>query len=238
MGSVVLQKVVTALKTAGFPTELAYPGRTAPAITGLVAAAHLKQVDSSTMTATVEVEILCPAGMGGTVCEEGALEALRVLWGLGAVCRQESCRFDRISQTYGVPITAAFTQVVPSAGEGEGTEQVLPGFAVAINGVSQPNGIRFQAKLETGAEAEYVAAQPVAVASHDGTQCWTISLEEQIPVGTKEPANPEGEFTLTLENGTGTWRFLGCRWTTVRREYTNQGLLRVRTGFALKREEI
>lgn len=237
MGSVILGKVISALNIAGFPAERAYPGRPFPAITGPVAAVHLQGVDSTTMTATVEVELRCPASYGGTACEEAALEVLRTLWSLGAACSQSGCRYDRISGTFCVPITAAFTQVVPSSGEEEPVP-VLPGFWVSIDGVAQPNGVSFQAKLETGAEAEYVAAQPVAVASHGGRLRWSIVFEEQLPVGTREPESPEGAFTLTVENGAGVWRYTGCRWTTVRRVYTNQGLHRVREGFALSREEV
>ena len=233
MGSVVLGNVVTALEGIGLAAGLAYPGGAFPKITEPVAAVHLKQVDSSTRTATVEVLILSPAAQGGSVCEAAALDALRALWALGAACRQEGCRYDSVSQLYRVSLTATFTQTVQVD-----TGPTLPGFSVAIDGVAQTGATSFRAQLETGAEAEYVAASAQAVASHGGTLRWTLRLEEQLPVGIQEPASPEGEFTLTVDTGTDNWRYLGCRWTIVSREYTVQGLHRVRTGFALSREEV
>lgn len=239
MGSVTLQRVITALNDSGLVTAPAYPARPFPPISGPVAAVHLTQVDSSAMSATVEVLVVSPGTLGGTLCEETALDALRVLWGLGAVCRQEGCRFDAVSGTFSVSLKATFTQTLPQEPEGEGdTGQTVPRFSVRVGDTLQPNAISFQAQLETGAQLEYVTAQPGAVASHAGTQTWTLRLEEQIPPATGEPANPEGEFALTVADGTGTWKFTGCRWQVVRREYSAQGLHRVRTGFALKREEV
>lgn len=232
MGSVVLENVVTALGDSGLPAALAYPGSPFPMLTQPVAAVHLKQVDSTSRTATVEVLVLCPASLGGAVCQERALEALRVLWALGAVCRQESCQFDRVSQCFQVSLTAAFTQVVPDE-----SGEVTAGFSVAIDDVLQNACTLFRAQLDTGAEPEYVAAEPVAVASHGGCLRWTLHLEEQIPIGTEEPEDPEGEFTLTVDTGKECWQYLGCRWVTVTREYTTQGLRRIRTGFALSRKE-
>lgn len=240
MGSVTLQRVITALNDSGLVTAPAYPGKPFPPISGPVAAVHLTQVDSSAMSATVEVLVVSPGSLGGTLCEETAMDALRVLWGLGAVCRQEGCRFDAVSGTFSVCLKATFTQTVPQEPEGEENpgQVVLPRFSVRIGTTLQPNAVSFQAQLDTGAQLEYVAAQPGAVASHAGTQTWTLRLEEQIPPATAEPANPEGEFTLTVEDGSGSWRFTGCRWQVIRREYSPQGLHRVRTGFALKREEV
>lgn len=241
MGSLVVQKVITALCDSGLSAGAAWPGKAFPAITGPVAAVHLKEVDSSTMTATVEVMVLGPGAQGGTVCEETALEAMRVLWGLGAVCRQTGCSYDRTGDVFSVSLTAAFSQVVPDEGDdgdqGE-TGQILSAFAVRVADVLQPHAVSFQATQETGAEMEYVAASPEAVASHSGTIRWSLTLKEEIPPGIREPESPEGEFSLTVEDGTDSWRYLGCRWQTVRRDYSVEGLTRVRTGFALSREEV
>lgn len=237
MGSVIAQKVVTALTEAGFPAERAYPGKPFPKLEGPVAAVGLKQVDSATMTATVEVRLLSPAELGGAACEEAALEALRVLWGLGAACTQGECGYDRVSRTFSVAIAAEFTQPVTSGEDPEEETPVLSGFRVSIDGASQPNAVSFRARLVTGAEAEYVTAQAEAVGSHGGALAWTIRLEEQIPPGVREPEDPEGEFALTLADSTGTWQFTGCRWKDISREYTAQGLHRVREGLALGRKE-
>lgn len=75
MGISILELVVQRLREEGFQADIAYPGQKFPRITGPVAAVHIEKVDRANLTVTVEVNILCPAAMGGTACE---LEALRV----------------------------------------------------------------------------------------------------------------------------------------------------------------
>lgn len=234
MANLILTQAVEQLTKAGLLAALAYPGSPMPMITAPVAAVHMQQVDSGSRTSTVEVHILCPGDLGGARCEEEALSALNALCALGAVCRQEGCTYDRVTGLYSARVTAAFTQVV----QDEVTPVVLPGFSVSLNGVAQTLAVAFAAQLTTGAQLDYATAEAAPVGSHLGKSSWSLTLEEQIPVGTREPADVEGTFTLLADDGVAKARYTGCRWTSIRREYTSQGLRRVRTGFALNREEV
>lgn len=233
MASGILNQVVEQLTGAGIPAALAYPGSPMPHIAAPVAAVHMQQVDSGSRTSTVEVHILCPGKSGGAACEEAALAAYNALCALGAVCRQEGCAYDRVTGLYSARVTAAFTQVV----QDETVPVVLPGFSVELDGVAQTLAVAFSAELDTGAQAVYVTGEAVAVGGCQGKQQWSLRLEEQIPPGTREPAEAGTEFTLTASDGVDSWVYTGCRWTSIRREYTSQGLRRVRTGFALSRRE-
>ncbi len=231
MGNVILQQVLTALKDGGFAAELAYPGRKMPQITGPVAAVHMAKVDSAALTSTVSVTILSPGKLGGAACEAEALEVMELLLGCGAVCVQEGCVYDRVSQLYAVEIRAAFTSVSQS----EGTTGA--GFSVAINGVSHGCAVAFQSEETRDYTVEYVTTDPMPMANGTGKVQWSLRLEEQIPLGTAEPAEPSPGFSLVVTTEEKTETYTGCQWTSVSREYSSQGLRRLRKGFALKREE-
>ena len=230
----ILQQVLTALKNGGFAAELAYPGRKMPQITGPVAAVHMAKVDSAALTSTVSVTILSPGELGGSACEAEAMEAMELLLGCGAVCVQEGCVYDRVSQLYAVEIRTAFTSV--SQSEEEETP-AGPGFFVSINGVRHGCAVAFQSEETRDYTAEYVTTEPLPMANGTGMVQWSLRLEEQIPVGTAEPAEPSPGFSLVVTTGAKTETYTGCQWTSVSREYSSQGLRRLRKGFALKREE-
>lgn len=233
MANLILTQVVEQLTGAGIPAALAYPGSPMPHIAAPVAAVHMQQVDSGSRTSTVEVHILCPGDNGGAACEEAALTAYNALCALGAVCRQEGCAYDRVTGLYSARVTAAFTQVV----QDETVPVVLPGFSVELDGVAQTLAVAFTAQRTTGAQPDYATGESDPVGSHLGKGGWSLTLEEQIPPGTQEPADVTGVFSLTVNDGVDSWVYTGCRWTAIRREYTSQGLRRVRTGFALSRKE-
>lgn len=233
MGNVILEQVLTALKNGGFAAELAYPGGPMPRITGPVAAVHMEKVDSAALTSTVAVSILSPGKLGGTACEKEALKALDLLLGCGAVCVQRGCVYDRVSQLYAVEIHAAFT----SLSQSEEGAPAGPGFAVSINGVRHGCAVSFRCEESRGYTAEYVTTEPLPMASGTGMVQWSLQLEEQIPVGTAEPAEPEPGFSLVITTDEKTETYTGCQWTSISREYSSQGLRRLRKGFALNRKE-
>lgn len=233
MGNVILQQVLTALKNGGFAAELAYPGRAMAQITEPVAAVRMEKVDSAALTSTVAVSILSPGELGGSACEEAALKALDLLLGCGAVCIQRGCTYDRVSRLYEVEISAAFTSISQS----EEVTPTGPGFSVAIDGIRQSYAVSFRSQETRDYTAEYVTTEPLPMASGSGKVQWSLHLEEQVPVGTAEPAEPGPGFTLVVTTGEKTETFTGCQWTSVSRKYDSQGLRRVRKGFALNREE-
>lgn len=231
MGNVILQQVLTALKNGGFAAELAYPGRKMPQITGPVAAVHMARVDSAALTSTVSVTILSPGELGGAACEAEAMGAMELLLDCGAVCVQEGCVYDRVSQLYAVEIRAAFAGISQTEGIA-GT-----GFFVSINGVSHDRAVAFQSEETRDYTVEYVTTEPLPMANGTGMVQWSLRLEEQIPVGTAEPAEPSPGFSLVVTTNEKTEIYTGCQWTSINREYSSQGLRRLRKGFALKREE-
>jgi len=224
--------VLRRLREEGFTADIAYPGQKAPILSGPVAAVHIDQVDRANLTVTVRVSILCPAALGGTACEVEALRATEVLRWSGAVCVQNGCSYDGIAQVYVVDILASFTGVT----EAESCV-IWPGFYAYVNERIQRFAVGFSEEEVTQAQAEYAMGVAAPAGISTGSHGWNVQLEELIPAGSAEAEAPVGAFRLKIVTDQKTVVYSGCQWTSVRREFTRQGLRRVRKGIALERKE-
>lgn len=231
MGYSILELVLRRLREEGYSADIAYPGQKFPQITDTVAAVHIAQVDRANLTVTVEISIICPAAMGGTACEVEALRATEVLRWSGAVCVQKGCTYDGIAQVYVVNILATFTGIT----DGDSCE-IWPGFYCYVDDLLHRFAVGFSVEQITGVQPEYVMGEAAPKKFCDGSSLWKIQLEEQIPVGSPELDDPEGDFALKIITDLKTETYSGCRWASVKREFDKRGLHRVRTGYALTRE--
>lgn len=232
MGYSILELVLRRLREDGFTADIAFPGQKFPQISDTVAAVHIQKVDRANLEVTVEISIICPASVGGTVCEMKALRATEVLRWSGAVCVQNGCTYDGIAQVYVVSVLATFTGVTEAD-----DCMVWPGFYCYVDDQIHRFVTGFTAVQETGAAAEYVIGQAQPVGTSIGTAVWEIQLEELIPVGSPEFESPTEPCEVSILTEDKTETYSGCRWISVRREFTKQGLRRIRKGVALRREE-
>ena len=233
MGYSILELVLRRLREDGFTADIAFPGQKFPQISDAVAAVHIEKVDRANLEVTVEISIICPASMGGTACEMKALRATEVLRWSGAVCVQNGCTYDGIAQVYVVSVLATFTGMT----EAEDCT-VWPGFYCYVDDQIHRFAIGFSAVQENGAAAEYVIGEKEPVGTSVGTTTWEIQLEELIPVGSPEFESPAGPCMVKILTDQKTEIYSGCRWNRIRREFTKQGLRRIRSGVALEKEEV
>ena len=232
MGISILELVLRRLREENFLADVAFPGQKYPKITEPVAAVHIEKVDRANLSVTVEVNIICPAELGGTYCEVEALRATEVLRWAGATCVQNGCAYDGLAQVYVVSVLATFTCVT------EADDCVLgPGFRVYLKGSLQPFAISFQAEKEIDMAPQYEMGEDAPIGIRKGSWIWKMRLEELIPSGNVETADSEGPFELRVESDTVTESYYQCRWTSVQREFTRQGLRRIRTGISMLRQE-
>lgn len=231
MGYSILELVLRRLREEGFTASVAYPGQVFPEITGTVAAVHIKQVNRSELTVTIEITMVSPASLGGTRCEMDALRATEILRWSGAVCVQNGCRYDGVAQVYMVSILATYTGVTE-----EDSCVIWPGFYCYVDDRYHRYAIDFQSEQTTDVQLVHGMGQPAAVGSYPGREIWQIRLEEQIPAGSDEVQEPEGDFEVKIISDLITETFSGCRWTSIQRQRNRQGLRRIRKGYALKRE--
>ena len=233
MGYSILELVLRRLRAENFKASVAYPGQKIPRITEPVATVHIEKVDRANLAVTVEVNILCPAEMGGTACEVEALRATEVLRWTGAVCIQNGCSYDGVAQVYVVPVLATFTGIT------EADDCTIgPGFRVYINEIQQPFVQAVTAQENTGMQEEYVMGESAPAGISQGPWLWNIQLEELIPTGSPETKEPTGPFQLRIETDVKKEAYYYCRWTSNRREFTREGLRRIRSGISMLREEV
>lgn len=227
MGISILELVLQQLRAADFTAHMAYPGQKYPTITGIVAAAHIQKADRTLQEVTVQVDIIGPAALGGAACELEALRAVEALRLAGAACVQNGCSYDAAAQAYIVPVLATFTGI---AGAEDYT--VGPGFWILIDGVKIPHVVSFTADTEQTCKQGFSFGDAISTGSSAGKVRYGFRLEELIPAGTELTAESTDFFTLLFENYSAQETFYGCRWTSVKREFTKEGMRRIREGFA------
>lgn len=228
MGYSILALVLRRLKEAGFAADAAYPGQKFPKVTEPVAAVHIEKVDRESQLVTLEVNVVAPASVGGTGCEVAALQATEALRRMGAVCVQNGCRYDGVAQVYVVPVLATFTAVTDAD-----SCTVGPGFQIYINEKKVQFVTGFQEQWKREAQPEYAAGQLEPLGVSEGPRMWEIRLEEQIPAGAEEETEGTEVFRLKLVTAQRTEIYHSCRWTNTSREFTREGLRRIREGFAM-----
>ena len=232
MGISILEWVLRRLREANFKADVAYPGQKYPLITDTVAAVHIEKVDRANMTVTVEVNIICPASAGGTACEVEALRATEALRWAGAICVQNGCSYDGISQVYMVSILATFIGITE-----EDSCTMGPGFRVYINDILQNFVVAFAEEEIQDRKLEFATAEPEAIGISQGCRYWNLMLEELVPAGSPETVEPAGAFELRVESSTKTEIYYHCRWTSIHREFSQGGMRRIRRGICVLREE-
>ena len=233
MGALILTKVQDELEIAGFSVNTAYPGQKYPQIRETVAAVHMEKMDGNTQEVTVEVDIVCPASAGGTRCEQEAFAATQTLTAVGARCIQNGCVYHAATNTFMVTIHATF------AGSSQSEDGTIgPGFQVYINNVLQPHATGFTSLKEADHKVIYTVGMPLPEGSTAGPFLHTFQLEEMIPIGQTTPENDMGSFTIRVETEKTVEKFFACRWSSIRQEYTKEGMKRIRKAIARIREEV
>ena len=193
MGYSILALVLRRLRENGFTADVAYPGQKFPRITETVAAVHIEKVDRSNQLVTLEVNLVAPAAMGGTACEVEALKVTEVLRWMGAVCVQNACQYDGVSQVYVVPVLATFTAVTEAD-----KCRVGPGFQVFLNEMEMYFTTALRVQRSCDAQREYTVCQTEPVGITEGARGWEIRLEELIPAGSEEVEEGTERFELKL----------------------------------------
>lgn len=232
MGYSILELVLRALRQENIHADIAYPGQKYPQITKNVVAVHIAKVDRANLTVTVEVNVICPASVGGTACEVEALRVTEILRWEGAVCIQNGCTYDGVSQVYVVPVLATFTGIT----EVDDCE-IGPGFYVYINNIYHPYVVSVAEEEDLGYQAEFEMGESAPMGTSRGSYLWNIRMEELIPAGSSETAEPSGAFQLKVVTAKKTEIYYSCRWTSIQREFTSKGLRRIRRGISMLREE-
>ena len=231
MGELMLNTVISQLRSAGFQTGLAYPGRRIPEINEIVAAVHIRKADPCQAVLTVEVTIIAPEVMGGTVCELEALRAMEVLCRGGAVCTQNGCEYDSQGRVYSVTILAEYSGLL-----WDHSSAIGQGIKLYIGDRPVEHAVCFSMeKTSDHRWLQEMGSQDPGV-MHFGTWIWKLRLEELLPTSAMDVAQPQEYFMLHIQRGNATETYTDCCWTSVSYEFTPRGVRRIRDGYTLHKE--
>lgn len=207
MGSLIIEQAISALKEAGFKTQRAYPGRKMAAITNVVAAVQMAQMDISGKKTELEILMLCPQDLGAEACEDGAITAAQALQTAGFHCKVGKASFDGTTGLFSVSCMALV--------------QAAVSIPFKIGAVVQNRVVSFTAKRQMDAPP-----------SSQGEGPWTVRVEQFFPAGTTQDSDPDGDqFTLT--NGPEIYH--GCAWTSHSRVTEADGTRQIREGTSMYR---
>lgn len=211
MGLSILEQVVSALRTAGFRTQRAYPGAQMPGITEVVAAVQLSKMNVDKQDAVIEVKMVGPQHLGAAACEDAAVAAVEVLHGMKFSCVIEAVAFDGRSGLF----CASCIATKPAK------ERIYIDVPFKINSVIQNRVVSFTAQKQTDEVITQLSEAP-----------WMVRVEQFTPNGREEDTDSAGE-TFTLTNGKELYQ--GCKWTSCRRITERDGLRQIREGTATSR---
>ena len=211
MGIKILEQAIATLKAAGFKTRRAYPGTELPAITQVVAAAQLAEVDLDKRATVLEVKLLGPQNLGAAACEDAALTAAEALKDIDLSCIVGPVSFDGRTGLFCVSCMATKPE----------KERIYLDVPFKIGVVEQTRVVSFTARRQTNELITDLGAAP-----------WTVRLEQFFRNGFGEDKDPDGE-TFTITNGEEIYH--GCKWISCQRVTEPDGTRQIREGTATSR---
>jgi len=111
-----------------------------------------------------------------------------------------------------------------------------PGFLIYVNDVHHRFAYSFYEEEVQERTAEYEMGEILPLGVSQGKTHWAIGMEELIPAGSAEMDEPKGAFKIRVIIDGRPETFYHCRWTSIKREFTQEGLRRIRKGIAMLRE--
>lgn len=223
MGRPGITEVIDRLREDGYRAARAFPGATMPHIQQPAVAVALQEEQSQSQT--LAVSVLYPEHLSGGACEDEAGRVAEILRGLGYGCTQESCRYDGKSGRFFVRILAVWE---------EQKSKVVP-FSVSIGGVLMKYVEEFSSEQKHTLKPVGAMGQTDPIGVVSVPQQWGFTVEELIPVDTKEANEPAEPFSLTVSRGNVEESYQQCYWTSQIRRDTQLGLVKIRTGMARSR---
>ncbi len=236
MGLTKINQAISALTGAGLRADRGFPGEKKPALTApaVTVGIHRCTGESVILAATVFVA----PEQGGSLCEDTAQQVVGVLEGLGALCTQEACQYDRTWGLLSVKVLAAWEQASGNSGGGSsGSGTAALGCTVTADGqtLSYVTGV----KAEHKADLHPIGAVGVGtVVTRWEVTYWDITVEELLPLSQRPEEIGIQDFDLYIRRAGGTEKYTTCSWISVRREDTPQGVKQVRVARTWEEREI
>ncbi len=217
---IIVETVIAALQEAGIPAQAAYPGAPMAHLNQVSAAVSLEKLDHTARQATVLVTAMAPAALGGSACQQTAVQIGQILENLGGRCHQETCRFHGYGDAYYVRVLADFYSGAVMESWGRFSD-----FTVKLAGNVIPNAVSFRAERAV----DQVTGTPLSSA------VWSFRLVEEYGRGEVPMNDPSEPFQVVVIRNGSMELYSECTWISIQLENTATGLRQIRSGIAQSR---
>lgn len=229
-----IQQVVNALSAGGIRARRGYPEEKYFRPDSPVAAVYLEEARGESVTVAAQI-----FGGNASDCEDCADLAWTLLTALEGECTVESCCYERQMGLYSMRVLIRWDPGEDEQLEVEtGTEpetEAEPSYTVALNGVQMPYVTAFSA-LFIG--ELYQSTETADASILYNAKVWALTVEELLPSEAALVADVEEPFTLSVARAGGTENYAQCRWDTIRRTETADGVRQVRVAKTWEDREV
>ena len=201
--------VMDALRGGGVRARRGYPGEKYIRPEVPVAAVKIYSVEGQTVVVAAEV-----FAVRAEDCENTADTAIDALEAAGFTCTAGSCQFQEKMGLFSLRILVRRVEAAK-----------LP-CTFYLNKVEMPYVTAFSAS--STAEVYQYTSEEGTTEILQGTKVWTLTVEELIPADVTPEEDSQESFSLAVQRDGGTEGYTACRWETVRREETAEGVRQVR----------
>ncbi len=214
MSTALTERVLQILQEEGIDAVAAYPGRKMPVLTAPCAAVQLQHAELARHEAQVQITVVSPAKLGGSICESTAAAAAAALQNAGADCVVNGCSFEGNTGCFCANVSAGFHGYHP----GETWDEPM---TVTIGGVRRKSAVSVVFWRATDEDITVLRNAQ-----------WHFRLEELFIPGAVEEAEPAGSFSLAVQQGSRREELVDCSYTSQRRENGPGGTRQIREGVA------
>lgn len=205
-----LTMVMDVLNGGGVRSRRGYPGEKYIRPESSVTAVNVYSVENGDIVVAAEV-----FAVRAEDCENTADQAVGVLEAAGFTCAVGSCQFHEKMGLFSMRILV------------RRVEQAQLQCVVYLNKAQMPYVTAFLAS--STAELSQHTSDEGVVEILRGTKVWSLTVEELIPADVAPELDTQDSFMLAVERDGGVEVYRECRWETVRREETTEGVRLTRT---------
>ncbi len=200
------------LQAISIPAVRGFAPSLQPELSQPAAAVSIQQATETEQI--LAITVYSPIQLGGSICENAALSAAQALRQLGAQCTQDACSYDRSSGLFAIRLLARWGHTA------------LP-YQVSVDGSVLPHitGLHAEKKAVLSPVGE-VGEGMIGIRWEE--KYWDITVEELLPGAEPVQDVDIQRFQLEIIRTGSQEQFPGCRWISVRRQDTPQGIKQVR----------
>ena len=213
-----VQQVVNALSAGGIRARRGYPEEKYFYPTAPVAAVYLESAQGETVTVAAQIY-----ATRASDCEDCADEVFAILRPVADVCMAERCKFDQQMSLFSLRVLLRWEPEELSDLSGDQPElgSSAP-YTVYLNGTALPYVTSFSSSF-SGELYQSVSGEGEAEILYTD-RAWALSIVEMLPLEAVPEVNIEETFTLSVVRGGVQETYNQCRWDTIRRTETDQGV--------------